>query len=77
MANDVHVGRGDFGVDSGDLGVMSGYVSDDTEDGHASDALHGLTIVTVIDDVRMNCALWWLRPDCKTSVSCEKLKFHR
>ena len=32
MTNDVHVGRGDFGGDSGDLGVMSGYVSDDAED---------------------------------------------
>merc|ERR1712091_103955 len=86
IAGGVHVGKEEMDVGAGDLGIMFGYASDETEDAMPLTHAVATKLGKTLTDVRKSGELWWLRPDGKTQVtieykqnadgSVEPLKFH-
>merc|ERR1712194_544368 len=75
IAGGVHVGRDEMDMGAGDQGIMFGYASDETEDCMPLTYSIATRLGKKLTDVRKSGDLWWLRPDGKTQVTKNGIKF--
>jgi S-adenosylmethionine synthetase len=71
IAGGVHEGRSQEDVGAGDQGHMFGYATDETEELMPLTHVLSTKLCSALSKARRSGELKWLRPDCKTQVTCE------
>merc|ERR1711936_476942 len=71
IAGGVHVGRDEEETGAGDLGLMFGYATDETEECMPLTVVLAHNLNKKLSDLRRDGTLWWARPDTKTQVTCD------
>jgi len=71
IAGGVHEGRSQEDVGAGDQGHMFGYATDETEELMPLTHVLSTKLCSALSQARRSGELKWLRPDCKTQVTCE------
>ena len=71
IAGGVHVGKKEEDIGAGDQGHMFGYASDETPELMPLTHVLSTKLCSALSQARRTGVLPWLRPDCKTQVTCE------
>ena len=64
-------GKNDEEVGAGDQGIMFGYATDETPEAMPLTCILAHKLCQKMSELRRDGTLPWLRPDCKSQVTCE------
>jgi S-adenosylmethionine synthetase len=71
IAGGVHVNRAVEDIGAGDQGHMFGYATDETKEFMPLTHVLATQLCSALSQARRTKTLPWLRPDCKTQITCE------
>jgi len=71
IAGGVHIDRKEEDIGAGDKGHMFGYASDETKELMPLTHVLSTQLCSALSRARRDGSIPWLRPDCKTQVTCE------